>query len=364
VKAKTDKPFNYKTNFVYTTQKAKETTHIDVELNVDNKFPILEIFADVHLAKEDIEIILKAMQRDISNRMPVNAKECVIFVTGGYSLSALTTFKIGGKAKSLCLVSTEDAISEAIEILKKCGTDYYIIGAGSNLLVSDKGFNGTIIYLGEYFSNIRLEGESTIIAQAGATLKDLTDFTLEKSLTGLEFAEGIPGSVGGSCVMNAGAYGGEMKDVIKEVRAMDSLGNIQVISSEEMDFGYRTSKAMKENLIITEVTFILAKGEKDIIKATIDELRQKREEKQPLDLPSAGSVFKRPEGHFAGKLIMDAGLAGYKVGGAMVSEKHCGFIVNHDNATCEDVLNLIEHIQNTVYKKFGVKLEREVRVLK
>ena len=380
---------NYKTNFVYTTLKNKETTHIDIEFNVDGESSIITILSKVSLMKEDIKIIINAMQRDISHRMPIDIKkiskikiyhalETDLFESFSHfifnefesekvfvkePMKNHTTFKIGGAADVLFLPKNEEDILKALKLCRENKIDYYVIGLGSNLLVSDNGYPGVIIKIGENMAHFFLEDDTVIRSGAGASLKDLTNFALENSLSGLEFAEGIPGNVGGSSVMNAGAYGKEMKDVIKTVKVIDSLGEIKTISNEEMDFGYRTSKAMKEGLIITEVIFDLVKADRAEIKALMDDLSIKRHEKQPLSLPSAGSIFKRPEGYFAGKLIMDSGLAGFSVGGASVSSKHCGFIVNNGNATCKDVLNLIEYIKKTVYDKFGVNMETEVKLL-
>ncbi len=276
-------------------------------------------------------------------------------------MSKYTTFRTGGPARRLVNVSSSE---EVIDIIKECqesGEDYYIIGNGSNLLVSDKGYNGTIIRIYDGMDEITLDGNK-IYAKAGALLSSVAKFAKENSLTGFEFAAGIPGTVGGGAIMNAGAYGGEIKDVCTYVDVIHN-GKVERVSCEDMQFGYRHSRAMDEGFIVLGMEIELKPGDKNEISSYMNELAEKRRSKQPLEYPSAGSTFKRPEGYFAGKLIMDSGLAGKSVGGAMVSPKHCGFIINYDNATSTDVYELINVVRDTVYKNYNVTLETEVRLL-
>lgn len=270
-------------------------------------------------------------------------------------------FEVGGPADILLIPSKVEQIIESIKICKENNIPYFVMGNGSNLLVKDGGIRGVVIKL-TGLTNLEVN-EEEIKADCGVMLKELSDKALENSLTGLEFACGIPGSVGGAVFMNAGAYNGEIKNVIKEAQVITSSGEIVTLSKDELELGYRTSKVMKDNSIVINATFKLEKGNKEEIKETIDDLTQKREEKQPLEYPSAGSTFKRPEGFFAGKLIEDAGLRGYRVGDIMVSDKHCGFVVNVGKGTAEEVHMLMEHVEQTVYEKFGVMLEPEVRFL-
>ena len=237
--------------------------------------------------------------------------------------------------------------------------EYCIIGNGSNLLVGDEGYRGAIIQVFDNKNHLRIEGKK-IIAGAGALLSQIANFAWENELTGMEFAAGIPGTIGGAVVMNAGAYGSEMKEIVTKVEAVTGNGEIIFLTEEELGFGYRMSIFKKRPLIAMEVTLELEKGEKSMIKARMNELKEKRVKSQPLEFPSAGSVFKRPEGYYAGKLIMDAGLRGFCVGGAMVSKKHCGFIINVGDASAKDVKDLIGEIQDRVREKFGVMLEPEV----
>lgn len=270
-------------------------------------------------------------------------------------------FKVGGPVDILLIPSKVNQVVETLKICKNENIPYFIIGNGSNLLVKDGGIRGVVIKLRNLLS---IEVKDNIIkASSGTLLEDVSKKAVENSLTGFEFACGIPGSVGGAVFMNAGAYDGEIKNVIKEAEVLDRDGNIMVLSKEELELGYRTSKVMKDNLLVLSATFELTKGDKEKIQERVDELTEKRESKQPLEYPSAGSTFKRPEGYFAGKLIQDAGLKGASVGGAAVSEKHSGFVINKDGATAEDVLNLIAHVQNEVKKQFGVELHTEVRII-
>ena len=273
-----------------------------------------------------------------------------------------TTFRIGGPAKYFIIPETKEEIKAVIECCKKADMPYYILGNGSNLLVSDKGYEGVVIQIFKNMNQISLEGE-VITAQAGAILSSVANKALEAELTGFEFAAGIPGTLGGACVMNAGAYGGEMKDVLVNVLVLTQDGEFLTISKEELELGYRTSVIAKKNFIVLEASIRLEKGDKEAIKARMDELKVQRTTKQPLEYPSAGSTFKRPEGHFAGKLIQDAGLRGFQVGGAQVSEKHCGFVINKDQATAADVAELMRQVSLKVKEQFGVELEAEVKRL-
>lgn len=237
--------------------------------------------------------------------------------------------------------------------------DYFTVGNGSNLLISDTGYNGVILHPSKNFCDVRVEGER-LICESGATLAAIARTALEQGLTGFEFAAGIPGSLGGAIVMNAGAYDGEMKQVVETVKLITPEGEIITKDSEEMEFSYRHSILKEKPYLVLSVTIKLRKGEKEQIKARMEELAQKRREKQPLEYPSAGSTFKRPEGYFAAKLIQDAGLRGLMVGGAQVSEKHCGFVINKDQATAKDIYELMKRVQEQVKEKYGVMLEPEV----
>jgi len=271
-------------------------------------------------------------------------------------LSRHTTFQIGGPADELAAPENEQ---ELMALLAK--KPAALIGAGSNLLVRDEGIRGLTVMIGPEFSDICIEGD-VITAQAGARLSQIAQAALRAGLAGLEFAAGIPGSVGGGVIMNAGAYGGQLSDVLVDARvAID--GDIVTLTKHQLEMGYRTSLPQKKGYVVTGARFRLTKDDPDAIAARMADLAQRRRDKQPLHLPSAGSVFKRPEGHFAGALIEGAGLKGCCVGGAQVSEKHAGFIVNTGGATCADVLALVEHIQAVVLEKYGVRLEMEVRVL-
>lgn len=270
-----------------------------------------------------------------------------------------TTFRIGGEAD---FYLKPNGIEEMAKLIKYCNSinmEYCIIGNGSNLLVGDEGYRGAIIQVFDNKNHLRIEGKK-IIAGAGALLSQIANFAWENELTGMEFAAGIPGTIGGAVVMNAGAYGSEMKEIVTKVEAVTGNGEIIFLTEEELGFGYRMSIFKKRPLIAMEVTLELEKGEKSMIKARMNELKEKRVKSQPLEFPSAGSVFKRPEGYYAGKLIMDAGLRGFRIGGAMVSKKHCGFIINVGDASAKDVKDLIGEIQDRVREKFGVMLEPEV----
>lgn len=273
-----------------------------------------------------------------------------------------TTFRIGGTADILVKPSDIDQIKEVCMACQANDVPYMIIGNGSNVLVSDDGIRGVVILLLDNYERIRVEGD-IITAQAGARLSKIGTAALRCSLTGFEFACGIPGTLGGACIMNAGAYGGEMKDILLGVTAMDKDGNIREYEPHEMQLGYRTSRFAREGLIVLEAKMQLQKGNQSEIEAYMKDLAARRREKQPLEYPSAGSTFKRPEGYFAGKLIMDAGLRGYSVGDACVSEKHCGFVINKGAATAEDVCTLMKNVSAKVKDTFGVELEPEVRII-
>lgn len=277
-------------------------------------------------------------------------------------LSSHTTFRIGGPADYFLLPETADEVKGILEICKEEKLPYFILGNGSNLLVSDEGYRGVIIQLYRNFNGIKTEG-NCIRACAGALLSGIAAAARNESLTGFEFAGGIPGTLGGAVVMNAGAYGGEMKDVLKEVTVMNGDGEILTLPVEELAMGYRTSVVKTAGYLVLEAVISLEKGEQEAIRERMRELTEQRTSKQPLEYPSAGSTFKRPEGYFAGKLIMDAGLRGYTVGGAQVSEKHCGFVINRGGATAGDVCRLMEDVSAIVKEKFGVTLEPEVKFL-
>ena len=273
-----------------------------------------------------------------------------------------TTFRIGGPADYFLLPSTAEEVKKILEICKEKELPYFILGNGSNLLVSDEGYCGVIIQLYRNYGGITVEG-TDIRAGAGALLSQIASAAKNASLTGFEFAGGIPGTLGGAVVMNAGAYGGEMKDVLKEVTVMTEQGEIMTIPAEKLEMGYRTSLVKKAGYLVLEAVISLKAGDVEEIKAIMKDLTEKRVSKQPLEYPSAGSTFKRPEGYFAGKLIVDAGLRGYQVGGAQVSEKHCGFVINKGNATAADVCGLMKDVQEKVQEQFGVTLEPEVKFL-
>ena len=278
------------------------------------------------------------------------------------SMKKHTTFRIGGPADIFAVPDTIEKAAKIIGICREQKVPFYVIGNGSNLLVSDQGYRGVVVQVYKNLSAIEIKGD-IITAQAGAMLSVIAKKAMAASLTGFEFASGIPGTVVGAAVMNAGAYGGEMKQVLTEVTVLTREGELRRIPSEELKLGYRYSVIPEKGWIVLEAKLKLHRGDYDMIKARMDELKEKRVEKQPLELPSAGSTFKRPEGYFAGKLIMDAGLRGFSVGGAQVSEKHCGFVVNTGEATAKDVRDLIREVSRQVKTKFGVELEPEVKML-
>lgn len=273
-----------------------------------------------------------------------------------------TTFRVGGPADYFVTPGTKEELQAVLTCCKEQEMPYYIIGNGSNLLVSDKGYRGAVIQIYKAMNAIDCDGRQ-IRAQAGALLSAVANRALEEGLTGFEFAAGIPGTLGGACVMNAGAYGGEMKDVLKEVTVLTENGRIVTLKDYELELGYRTSVIAKKNYIVLEALLQLQDGDKTEIKTRMDDLKERRTTKQPLEYPSAGSTFKRPEGFFAGKLIEDTGLRGFQVGGAQVSEKHCGFVINKDHATAAEIAELMRQVSEKVEKKFNVTLEAEVKKL-
>ena len=273
-----------------------------------------------------------------------------------------TTFRIGGPADALALPKTPEEVAEVVRFCHEHAQPYYVLGNGSNLLVSDEGYRGIVLQLYRNFNDIQVNGEM-ITVQSGAMLAAVARTAYQNGLTGLEFASGIPGTIGGAVVMNAGAYGGEMKHVLREVTVLTKEGEVLAIPAKDLELGYRTSVIPKNGWIVLGAVLQLKKGDPEQILARMEELKEQRITKQPLDLPSAGSTFKRPEGYFAGKLIMDAGLRGFTVGGAQVSEKHCGFVVNRGNATAADVWELICEVKRRVKEMTGVELEPEVKLL-
>lgn len=271
-----------------------------------------------------------------------------------------TTFRIGGNAEVFAAPDSADGVERVLQICREENIPCTVIGNGSNLLVGDRGVCGVVLQIYRNYASIRIEG-TDLYVQAGALLGQTAAAAAREGLTGLEFASGIPGTIGGAAAMNAGAYGGEMKDVLVWVKAIDRDGYVRQYAEAELELGYRTSRIQKEALVVLEVKLTLQQGDPVKIRERMEELREQRVAKQPLEYPSAGSTFKRPEGYFAGKLIMDAGLRGFSVGDAQVSEKHCGFVINRGNATAADVMALVSQVQTIVEEKFGVQLELEVR---
>ncbi len=273
-----------------------------------------------------------------------------------------TTFRVGGCARYLVEPGDVQQLSAVVNACREQKVPYYVVGNGSNLLVSDAGYNGVIIHLFKNMSEIRTEGNHMIL-QAGALLARAARTACREGLSGLEFASGIPGTVGGALVMNAGAYSGEMKDVVSRVTVLTSEGEPREYTKEQMAFGYRRSRLTEEAGIVLETEFTLHPGRTEEIQARMEELKEKRVLKQPLEYASAGSTFKRPEGHFAGKLIEDAGLRGFRIGDAQVSEKHCGFVINRGNASASEIAEVIRQVQDRVYAHSGVRLQTEVKFL-
>ena len=280
----------------------------------------------------------------------------------GEAMSRHTTFKIGGPADYFLMPDKDTDVGRIVKICKESAIPYFMLGNGSNLLVGDGGYRGAVIQIYKNMSAVTVEG-TKITVQAGALLSSVAAAAKNAALTGFEFAGGIPGTMGGAVVMNAGAYGGEMKDVLTEVTVMDEEGEIVTLPADKLELGYRTSIIKTAGYIVLEAKLQLKEGNPEVIRETMKDLTIRRTTKQPLEYPSAGSTFKRPEGYFAGKLIMDSGLAGYQVGGAQVSEKHCGFVINAGGATARDVRTLMDNVRDIVYKKYGVTLEPEVKFL-
>ena len=291
-------------------------------------------------------------------------------VRTGELMKTHTTFRIGGAADYYVTPQAEKQIADVIAFLKKSDIKYIVIGNGSNILVSDEGFRGVVVELGDGFSDYEFlqdsqdnSDEVLVKASAGMKLTRLGNQLAANGIAGFEFATGIPGCIGGAVRMNAGAYGGEMKDVLKEVTVLTPEGGVLTLQADELHMGYRTSVIKEAGYIVLEAKIRLKEGDPEVIRETMKDLTIRRTTKQPLEYPSAGSTFKRPEGYFAGKLIMDSGLAGYQVGGAQVSEKHCGFVINAGDATARDVRTLMDNVRDIVYKKYGVTLEPEVKFL-
>ena len=300
------------------------------------------------------------MNKSLENRLKLIAGDSN--VRCDEPMSSHCTFRAGGTAKYYVIPDEYTKVRDVLRLCVEENIPYYVIGNGSNLLVQDDGFDGVIIEIDSALAEIEINGNE-IVAKAGAKLSKIAVKALNESLTGFEFAHGIPGNLGGAVTMNAGAYGGEMKDVLKWVKVLDNNGEMKTLKAEELELGYRTSIIVKEKMIVLEACIELHEGNRDEIEMHMKELIAKRKEKQPLEYPSAGSTFKRPEGYFAGKLIQDAGLKGYRVGGAMVSEKHSGFVINYDNATATDIINLMKDVRKKVYEEFQVTLEPEVKIL-
>lgn len=300
------------------------------------------------------------MNKSLENRLKIIAGDSN--VRCDEPMSSHCTFRAGGTAKYYVIPDEYTKVRDVLRLCVEENIPYYVIGNGSNLLVQDDGFDGVIIEIDSALAEIEINGNE-IVAKAGAKLSKIAVKALNESLTGFEFAHGIPGNLGGAVTMNAGAYGGEMKDVLKWVKVLDNNGEMKTLKAEELELGYRTSIIVKEKMIVLEACIELHEGNRDEIEMHMKELMAKRKEKQPLEYPSAGSTFKRPEGYFAGKLIQDAGLKGYRVGGAMVSEKHSGFVINYDNATATDIINLMKDVRKKVYEEFQVTLEPEVKIL-
>lgn len=297
------------------------------------------------------------------NKIALFAENCGAEVVKDAPMKKYTSFKCGGNASVLIIPDSIDSLQKILNFCHSENVNPFVIGNGSNLLVTDNGIDGVVIKIGSKISRIELVDETTIYCEAGASLKSLCMFALENSLSGLEFAYGIPGTLGGAVYMNAGAYGGEMKDVLCSCTHIDNDGNIGKLPKNRLDLRYRGSAYTDNNHTIVSAMLKLKKSEKSEIKALMDANLQKRKDKQPLEYGSAGSTFKRPTGYFAGALIEQSGLKGYTVGGAQVSEKHAGFIINKDNATATDVIKLIKDVQRFVYDKHGVMLETEVKII-
>lgn len=284
------------------------------------------------------------------------------YIKKNESMAKHCTFKCGGESAIYVVPGSVEEVEQVVKTCKENNYPYMILGNGSNVLVRDEGYQGVVIEINHRMSMIDVIGEE-IVADAGAKLSAVAMTAYENDLAGFEFAHGIPGNVGGAVVMNAGAYGGEIKDVLKWVKVLNHDGEIETIQAKDLELGYRTSVIAKKSMVVLQMCIELQIGSAGEIGQMMQILMQKRKLKQPLEYPSAGSTFKRPEGYFAGKLIEDAGLKGYRVGGAMVSEKHCGFVINYDNATATDVLQLIDDVRDKVRQQFGVELEPEVKII-
>lgn len=284
------------------------------------------------------------------------------YIRQNESMAKHCTFRCGGEAEIYIVPGTVEELVQVIAVCKESDYPYMVIGNGSNILVRDEGYKGAIIEINNRISSIDVIGEE-IIADAGAKLSAVAIAAYENDLAGFEFAHGIPGNVGGAVVMNAGAYGGEMKDVIKWVKVLNDNNEVEKMEAEDLELGYRTSVIAKKGMVVLQMCIGLQIGSAGEIGEMMQILMEKRRFKQPLEYPSAGSTFKRPEGYFAGKLIEDAGLRGYAVGGAMVSKKHCGFVINYENATATDVLKLMQDVQDKVKEHSGVTLEPEVKII-
>lgn len=277
-------------------------------------------------------------------------------------MSRHTTFRAGGAADFFVTPEKEGQVRKTVSFLKEAGVPFYIMGNGSNLLVGDRGYRGVLLQICKKMNRIRIQ-DTVIQAQAGALLSKIAAEAQAEGLTGFEFASGIPGSLGGAVMMNAGAYGGEMKQVLTQAQVLNASGEIEDVLAEEMELGYRSSVFSRNGGVILSASIQLEPGDPSAIQSRMEELKFLRTSKQPLEYPSAGSTFKRPEGYFAGKLIQDAGLRGFQVGGAQVSEKHCGFVINKDQASAMDIRSLMEQVSEKVYAQFGVRLEPEVKLI-
>jgi len=277
-------------------------------------------------------------------------------------MSRHTTFRAGGPADFFVTPEEEGQVRTALTLLKEVGVPFYVMGNGSNLLVGDRGYRGVILQICKKMNRIRIQ-DTVIHAQAGALLSKIAAEAQAEGMTGFEFASGIPGTLGGAVMMNAGAYGGEMKHVLTRAQVLDSTGEIREVLAEEMELGYRSSVFSRKGGVILSASVQLEPGDPSEIQKRMEELKIQRTSKQPLEYPSAGSTFKRPEGYFAGKLIQDAGLRGFQVGGAQVSEKHCGFVINKEQASAMDIRSLMEQVSEKVYAQFGVRLEPEVKLI-
>lgn len=273
-----------------------------------------------------------------------------------------TTFRVGGSATYFISVTKEKEIALLLRLLREEKYPHFILGNGSNLLVADQGYQGVIIFIGDEFSNIIIEG-TKVTVEAGAYMSKVAKVAMEAGLSGFEFASGIPGTMGGGVAMNAGAYGGEMEQVVESIHAIDDKGNLVIIEKEKMEFDYRKSIVKEKNLVVTKVVLSLKQSHRDEVYERISELAVMRKEKQPIEFPSAGSTFKRPPGEFAGKLIMEAGLKGFQIGGAKISEKHAGFLVNAGGATASEIVSVMEETKKRVWEHSGIMLEPEVILL-